>query len=417
MKKTILSLSLAFVLALSVMGVACGGGNSDSTGDGNRTYDITVWVGERTDALTRNQIDRFNKTNEWGVTFNATVEVVSESKAMGNAESTPATCADIFCVAQDQLARGVRTELLAKLNSASVDFIKSNNDAASVEAASIGETVRAFPMTSDNGIFMYYDKRVIPEEDIGSLEKIIEDVENYRDDQNRRRYFSMPLADEGGWYSVLFFFATGCDCEWTIDENGHFIDYNDTLNSDNGVIALRGMQRLLRSTQHIDSSKASDFNAATPSAVVISGIWDYRTAQEALGDNLGVAPLPSFTVDGQSYKLVTYLGSKLMCVKPQQDAYKALYLQKLAMFLTDEECQTERYREVGWGPSNKEAAKGASSPALDVLKNNETVPQGQYPEEWWTELDVLVGSSKTSNESMFSTLLQEYEAKLADMRS
>ena len=410
MKKKFLVCLLSLAMLLPVVGgsAACGENKDDGS-----TYNITVWVGEGTDTLTKQQIEKFNETNEFGVKFNATVEIVSESKAMGNAISTPASCADIFCVAQDTLARGVHSKLLQTLSSASVDAIKANCDEDSVQAATIGNTVRAFPMTADNGYFMFYDKSVIPEEDIGSLEKLIEDCE--KADRN----FSMNLTEDGGsWYAASFFYATGCKSEWTTDENGNFTAYDDTFNSDAGVIALRGMQKLLQSSCYHASAEVADFSAKIPSAVVVSGIWNYKAAKEALKENLGVAKLPAFQDGGESYQLVSYLGRKLMCVKPQGDAYRASYLQKLAMFLTSKECQLERFEKVGWGPSDKEAAKEATSEALTVLANAKTTLQGQYPTNWWSVVDIMVGSAKTStsDDDTLRGLLNTYEGQLNGLK-
>lgn len=397
---------------LMIIPVVCGlvGCNKD----GDYDYEITVWVGEGTDTLTKQQIERFNKTNEDGVKFKATVEIVSESKAAGNAISTPASCADIFCFAQDQLARVVHSNLLASLNSASVKSITENCDEASIEAAKIGDTVRAFPFTKDNGYFMYYDKRVVATEHVGSLEDILADCEA------AGKNFSMNLTKDGGsWYSAAFFYATGCRSEWTTDANGNFTNYDDNFLSDEGVVALKGLQKVLKSSRYISSAEVADLSAATPSAVVVSGIWGYKAAQQALGADLGVAPLPSFTVDGESYQLVSYLGSKLMGVKPQSDPYRAAYLQKLAIYLTSEECQKERFEAVGWGPSNIEAAKQASSPALDVLlKQAKTTLQGQYPTNWWAKLDTMVGNAKTSesDDASLNALLTTYNNALNDLK-
>lgn len=414
MKRKLLTLFVSALMTLSVAGGLAACGNNDSGNGDNAVYNITVWVGENTDTLTKQQISRFNETNEWGVTFNATVEVVSESKAAGNAISTPASAADIYCIAQDQLARVVHSNLLATLNSASVEAITTLSDADSVAAATIGSTVRAFPMTADNGFFMYYDKRYVKEEHIGSLEDVIADCEE------AGKNFSMNLTEDGGsWYAASFFYATGCESEWTTDETGNFTEYTDTFYSDAGVTALQGMQKLLKSGSYNASAEVSDFSAAIPSAVVVSGIWGYNAAYAALGDNLGVAPLPSFTVDGESYQLVSYLGRKLMCVKPQDDAYKALYLQKLAMYLTSEECQLERFNEVGWGPSNKAAAEQVSSPALDVLFGETTVPQGQYPTNWWSKVQLITGNAKTSSSdsATLSAVLQTYNNSLSELLS
>ena len=61
-----------------------------------------------------------------------------------------------------------------------------------------------------------------------------------------------------------------------------------------------------------------------------------------LGDNLGVADLPSFTVDGTSYHLGSYAGFKLLGVRPTTDAKRAAVLQQLALYLTDAKKQNVR---------------------------------------------------------------------------
>ena len=55
------------------------------------------------------------------------------------------------------------------------NFVSTSNDAGAVGAATMGDAIYAFPVTSDNGYFMYYDKSVVT--DPTSLEKIVEDCE------------------------------------------------------------------------------------------------------------------------------------------------------------------------------------------------------------------------------------------------
>lgn len=391
--------------ALMVVPVACAfGGCGEKPDDPGKNYNITVWVGEGTSDLTKNQIKTFNETNEWGVTFNATVQEVSESKAAGDALQAKETAADIFCIAQDTLARVVDAGMTAPLSDASVNAITEMNDAQAVEAAKVGDIVRAFPLTADNGYFMYYDKTVIPDTDIGSLEKIIKDCEN------NNRLFSMNLTEDGGaWYAASFFYGANCKSEWTTNENGKFTAYDDTFDSANGVVALRGMQKLLKSDCYIASAEVGDFNAheTVRSAVVVSGTWAYNAAKEALKDNLGIAPLPTFEIDNTTYQMKSYLGYKFMVVKPQSDAYKSAYLQRLAKFLTDETRQRERFDAVKWGPTNKvlQADPTVTSESFSVLKAAQTVPQGQYPTGWWSKMQVLVGNAKNASKDD-STALQ-----------
>lgn len=421
MKKKIVSLVLCLVLVLAAV---CALAACKEDYD----YEIVVWVGEGTRELTENQIAAFNETNEWGIKFKADVEIFSESISVGNAVQKPADCADLFCFAQDQLATAVRSKLLASLSQASIDFIKQNNDAESQAAATIGNTIRAFPMTADNGYFMYYNKDIIDESHIDSLEDIIADCVSHG--QN----LSMNLTDNGGWYSAAFFYATGCKSEWEVNEQGAFVNYDDDFNSDNGKIALKGIEKVLAmGNRYFPSDKVSTFSAATPSAVVISGIWDFKAAKTILGDKLGVAPLPSFTVDGTTYQLPTFLGHKFMGVKPQSDAYRAFYLQKLAAYLTGEECQRQRFEEVGWGPSNAalQEDETITSAALEALAASKLVQQGQYPIDWWTEVDVMIGLAKKNmdtilgnesnpdnwhlSDSTLGSLLESYSSKLAKL--
>lgn len=379
-------------------------------------YEITVWVGEGTKELTEKQIGEFNNTNEWGIKFKATVEIVSESKAVGDATQKPADSADIFCFAQDTLARAVRSNLLAPLNGASLDFVKQNNSEEAQAAATVGNSIRAFPMTADNGFFLYYDKDVVKENHVANLEDIIEDC------TAKGRKFSAGLT-AGGWYAAAFFYATGCSSVWDTNENGGFVNYHDDFYSDKGVIALKGMAKVLAMGDgYEESDKVSTFSAGTPSAAVISGIWEYKAAKNILGNNLGVAPLPSFTVDGVKYQLPTFLGYKLMGVKPQSDAHKAVYLQKLAMYLTGEECQRQRFEEMGWGPSNLtlQSDSTITSEALNALAQTKHVQQGQYPTNWWSQMDILTGSLRNSpkaDDSALEGMLLTYNTSLPTLVS
>ncbi|MBO6039847.1 MAG: extracellular solute-binding protein, partial [Oscillospiraceae bacterium] len=149
------------------------------------TYDITVWVADAIVDLTKQQIDDFNASNTLGITFKATVEAVGEGDAATQMITDVEAGGDLFCFAQDQFARLVQAGALAKLGQQAAETVRSANDPGVVAAATAGEELFAYPLTSDNGYFMYYDKSVIPEEDVGSLEKLIEDCEA------AGKYFSM----------------------------------------------------------------------------------------------------------------------------------------------------------------------------------------------------------------------------------
>ena len=262
--KKIVALILAMAMCLSLL-AACGGGNDTpagtkpSTGDTKPaekplagTYDIKVWVAEEIKPLTETQIANFNKTNDQGITFNATVEAVGEGDAATSMTTDIEAGADLFCFAQDQTARLIQAGALQKLGTAAADFVTTNNDKGTIAAVTSGENVYAYPLTSDNGYFMYYDKSVIKESDIESLEALIAACEA------SGRNFSFEL--ENSWYIVSYFFGAGCVSEWQTDSEGKFIDVNDNFNSEYGMIAAKGMQELLTSGIYVNSSATADFD-------------------------------------------------------------------------------------------------------------------------------------------------------------
>lgn len=382
MKKNLLMGVSALVLLGAVAGCKPTSTSSAGGADLSGTYDIKVWVSESegVSELTEQQIDAFEAANP-GIVLNAQVEKVSESNSATQMITDVESGADIFCFAQDQLSRLIQVGALNPLGKAAAEEVRASHDANGIAASTVGENIYCYPLTSDNGYFMYYDKSVVKESSLDSLEAILADC------KAAGKNFSFE-TDTSGWYSASWFFATGCKSDWTVNEEGKFTAVDDTFNSDAGLVALKGMKQLAQHPNHVSSSAGADFEAAVPSAVVVTGTWESKTIQKILGDNFGATDLPSFTVDGKDYHLGSFKGCKLMGVKPQLDVKRAAVLQKLALYLTGEECQLQRYDTVGWGPSNLEAQKAdrvKNDIALKALAQQDPYAkvQGQIHGSWW----------------------------------
>ena len=401
--KKLVSLMLALVMALSMCSFA---GASSLEG----TYDVTIWVGEKAVDLTLKQVEDFNASNEFGIKINPTVEAVSEADSATQMVTDVEAGADLYCFAQDQFARLVQAGALMQLGAGASEFVKTNNDAGTVAAATSGEAIFAYPLTADNGYFLYYDKSVIPDEDVDSLEKLIADCEA------AGKNFSFEL-NTSAWYLASFFFATGCVSEWQTDDDGKFISVHDTFNSPEGLIAVKGMKKLLDSPIHVSSSAGDDF--ASGSAAVVTGTWSYDTVSQILGENFGVADLPSFEVDGKEYHLGSYNGCKLMGVKPQTDAVKGAVLNQLAQYLTGEKGQMERFEALGWGPSNladqaSEAVQNNATLAALIAQNAYSIPQGQIHGSWWDLAKVIADDVKAATDDAgLQAALDNYSEKMA----
>ena len=401
--KKLFAILMAAIMALSMMSFASAEGNE---------YDITIWAPEEAVPLTKAQVEAFNASNELGVKFNVTVEPVSEANSATSMIQDVEAGADLFFFAQDQFARLVQAGALAKIDDETAAKIKTENDVSAVTASTSGDALYAYPLTADNGYYMYYDKSVIPEEDVDSLEKLIADCEA------AQKYFAFEMQTSA-WYLASFFFATGCVSEWKTDDEGEFIEVRDTFDSPEGLIAAKGINKLVKSPIHLSSSQASEF--ASNAAVVVSGIWGYTTAKDILGDNMGVTDLPSFEVDGKEYHLGSFSGCKLLGVKPQVDHSKATALTALAIYLTGEQCQLERFEDRAWGPSNL-AAQGSeavqANPGLLALQkqNQFATVQGQIHGSWWDIAKVIGDDIKAAEDDAgLQAALDNYLDKISGL--
>ena len=381
------------------------------------TYDLTLWVselvkkdGDGEDAkiidsvveMTKRQIDAFEEANP-GITINVTVEGVTEADAGSKVVADVASAPDIYCFAQDQLARLVQAGALAAPGNKAQAYISAINDAGAVGAATVGGKLYAYPMTSDNGYYLYYDKSVVTNPD--SLEQIIADCEKAG---KKFRY-----ALENAWYTASFFFATECKNEWTTDEKGKFTSVDDTFNSEAGMVAMKGMQKLAQSTAY--DSNADIFEDC---AAIVTGVWNSQTAKTHFGEHLAPTDLPSFTVDGKSYHLGSYSGNKLMGVKPQEDPKKGAICQLLAQWLTSDKCQMERFNVFGWGPSSRVSQQNEAvlaDPSLSALvaQNAYAIPQPQIHGSWWDIAKVLGAEAKAAkSDADLQAALDNYDAAI-----
>ena len=373
------------------------------------TYDIKMWMSELDGVaeLTQKQIDAFEAANP-GIVINAEISGVTEADAGSQVLNDVASAPDIYCFAQDQLARLVQGSALAAPSDEVAALLKTLNDGGSYSAGSIAGKLYAYPMTSDNGYYMYYDTSIITNPD--SLEQIIADVEAYNaahpGAEKKIRY-----ALENGWYTASFFFATGCASVWYTDESGNWTSCEDNYNSPEGIIAMRGMEKLAKSTAYDSNS-----DILTDAAVIVTGIWKANDAADHFGENLGATDLPSFEVDGKSYHLGSFSGNKLMGVKPQTDTKRAAVLKLLAMWLTNEQSQLERFDLLQWGPSNLNAQgneKVQANVSLAALAK-----QGAYAHAeaniagaWWDLAKVLGADAKAAKSvEDLQAALDVYEA-------
>ena len=397
MNRKLMAVILSGALAASIMTPFSAAAADDT---------ILLWVPEATQTFTEQQIEAFKEANPDYAGYTYKVEPVGEGDAANNMLTDVEAGADLFNFAQDQLARLVSAMALTPASDEDKGWITEQNDENSVAAATLSDMVYAYPLTSDNGYFLYYDKSVVS--DPSTLEGILADCEA------AGKGFYMEI--NSGWYQTAFFFATGAELSYETDAAGAFTSANVTYASDEGVAALKAMIALAKSSAFNNGSSISN---ATNVGAIVDGTWDSGAAKDLFGDNYACAKLPTFNVDGTDHQMSGFGGFKLLGIKPQTDPDKLAACKALAKFLSSEEVQVARYEAAGWGPSNKAAQQNEAvqaDVALTALAEQlqYTIPQGQYPNDYWTQAtalgdSVIGGDYNDADDAALLEVLQNFQ--------
>lgn len=374
---------------------------------GARDGEVKIWCDQKVIDTAKAQVEAFKAAHP-EYEFSYKIEPQSESSAAGNMITDPKAGADIYFFAQDQLSRLITAKAISALGEAAANKVKAENDAGSVGAATVNDKVYAYPATSDNTYFLYYDKEVISAEQAKNLGSIVAAAK----EAGKKVYFETGSA----WYNASFFYGAGAHSEWTTDAKGNFTAKDDNYNSAAGLIAMKGMASLAKeSAVHVNSSENGAFE--NNAAALVSGTWAKSDVEKTLGDNMGVTVLPKYTVDNKDYQLTSFGGFKLVGTKPQTTEIRASLVSDLALALTSESAQLARFEQLGWGPSNKNAQaneKVQADPTLQAVfaQNEFSTPQGQYPGKWWDHAGALGKGLDTATN--YAEMLESYEAGLED---
>lgn len=121
------------------------------------------------------------------------------------------------------------------------------------------------------------------------------------------------------------------------------------------------------------------------------GSWDYNLFKEALGDDLGMAVIPTFNPDGNDYQLKGFYSAKAIGVNPQSSNPAAAVA--FAEFLGNEENQIKRYKETAQIPTNLNAGNipevqaDALAKVIVAEANDASIMQptnAEFSSRYWT---------------------------------
>ena len=425
MKKIrILSLVIALLMLVAVF-AACNQNNSDENknqNNGEKTkVTLTVWGSQEDQEMLKEMCAAFaaaNPDKEYKFLFGVQGEGDAADKVLNDVTSGP----DVFSFASDQINKLIAGGALARVGGEYETFVKENNSATSVDAATItvnGENqLFAYPMTEDNTLFLYYDKSVISADNVKTLGDLLDAAQA----AGRKVHFKL---NDDGWYLSSFFFAYP-ELKYDVTYNENMTETGVSLNYNNAQ-GLAVMKALVQYVNHpalviqTDDSKliagfTPDAEGNVEAAAGVSGTWNAQSIQGLLGENMGVAKLPTVEIGGEERQLTTYMGCKLIGVNGYSQNKGEAH--KLAQWLTNEQNQMKRFETRGFGPSNKVVAASTAvqnNPVIAAVMEQAKYSRAQksVPGNYWTPMGALITPFIERKEA--GTLLAYTDAELQEL--
>ena len=366
MKKMYVYLSI-----LLLAGIAAGGCKSrepekETVQEGRERVELTVWGAEEDEELLKDMFRSFQSRYKDQADVQITYESQSESRCKDALIAGLEDGADVFAFADDQVAALAAAGALDPIEEDG-DIRGSSLDTA-VDAASVDGVLYAYPLTADNGYFLYYNKAYFSDEDIKSLERMVEAA--------REAGKVVAMDWSSAWYVYAFFGNTGLEVGLNDDGLTNYCTWNAADGPIRGVDVAQAMLDIAASPA-FSSRTDTEFLAGVQDGSVIagiSGVWNAVAVQEAWGNNYAACKLPTYTCNGQQIQMSSFIGYKMFGVNAYSE--HLAWAHKLADWITNEENQILRFEERNTGPSNAVAA--ASDTIAKVPAIAAVIDQAQY---------------------------------------
>lgn len=403
------------LLALSTIALAgCGNNN-------NKLDTITIWAPAEEEQVIKAVLDKHNTANP-NDQIKYTFKSVSEADG-GTTVAADATVKGrpaLFAAADDHLNNLVNKSVTKTIPSAYAPDTSKLAPTA-LTAASVNGQLKAYPISTDNGYFLFYNKSFFAQEsEVATFEGILEKA------AKNSKTVLMDVAN--GYYSASFFMSPqvcGVDSlKWAQGEDKK-ITYTTNWDNDAGATMAMKTSQLLttyngsaaesKKTFLMGDDKVISTEATEGRLVaVVTGTWNTTTLTQAWGEeNLGAVKLP--TLDGK--QLSSFAGTKLYCINGYVSADEQRLAYRVAKLLTNKEAQLVRYELRKAIPCDIDAQKDPRytehlTPAISALaaQSNFAAVQATAAEGAYWDIGKAIGQAMftggTDAEHQFTTAAQ-----------
>lgn len=409
MKRFLVALLMAAMTVTAVTGCGNGGDGGTSSqgssaapsesssapaesaaGQSGDVQDITlkVWCPQNqvdTGIMEKQQAAFAAEHPEYNITW--TTEIVGEDKCQESLLKDVGAAADVFMFASDQLPSMVEAGAIARLGGATEEMVNTTIAESVVATAKVDDALYAIPFTH-NTFFMFYDKTILDESDVTSLEKIMakETADNV---------YNFYFESAGGWKLGCYYYGAGLSI---FGKDGSDLAAGVDWNNEKGVAVTNYLIDLINNPKcaYDGEISVSELVGDHRLGAWFDGAWNYDLYKEALGEDLGMAIIPTFNPDGNDYQLLGFYGSKCIGVNAKSPNMAAAVA--FAAYLGNEENQLMRYELSAQIPANMAAGESeavkADPLAVVVVEeaNKASVAQpanSTFSSRYWTYANAI----------------------------
>ena len=350
---------------------ACGSSTTSTASSDTKTAKLTVWAASEDQAKGDSWLPTMEKAfqkahPEYKITFkNAVVAPPDASKTV---KQDAKAAADVYLFANDQLGDLVQAGAIGELSDDAVAQVKQQDAEPLIQSVTAQDgKMYGVPFTG-NTWFMYYDKSKFTDEDVKSLDKMLE---------KGKVAFNIANA----WYLPGFYLDGNMTLFGPKSNDGKA----GIKLSDKAAAVTKYVAKLIQNKNFVmDNDEGAGLAAIQnhTADAFFSGSWQANDVKKALGDNYAAAQLPKFKTEAGEFQMKSFAGSKAVAYNPNSKAPEMAA--KFAAFLGSKESQKKYYELQNTIPSDKSLAdivKG--DPAAVAQMNtiaNTSVLQPTVPE-------------------------------------
>lgn len=353
MKKRILALSLAAAMVIGALASCTKTAEPASSAVEERDISLVLWGSENDQAFLKEVSAEWAKSyadaNADVKSVTVDVQIKGEDVATTDALNDMEAAADVFGCANDQLAQLTASNAIYKMPDSVVEEIKAVVGDSFLSSTMCDGAYYGFPYAPNTAEILFYNKELYTDDEAKDLNAMLEK------DLGGVTNLAVDIDDQS-WNSMTWFATAGAELYTGGDKTVN------TLNKPEATAMLKWVQEQVQAKKIVDIDSADNAAAMLKDKTVgaiFYGAWNKAAFQEALGDNYGVAELPSVTVEGSvtNQHLKCFGGNKMLVLNANTKEPEAAL--SLAQTIISEENQLKRFQMVQQTPTAPALATNA----------------------------------------------------------